>query len=119
MTPIDRDRCLFCRIADGAVPSRTLFGDEQVCAFHDVNPRAPAHVLLIPRRHIASLDDLTPEDEGLVGHLVRCATDLARQLGYGERGYRLVWNCGPEAGQSVFHIHLHLLAGRRLGWPPG
>lgn len=122
MTP-DRDspmsQCLFCRIADGSVPSSTLYRDEHIYAFRDVNPAAPAHVLVIPRRHIASVDQLTAEDDRLVGEMVRCATAIAHELGYRERGYRLVFNNGADAGQSVHHIHLHLLAGRRLGWPPG
>ena len=114
-----RAHCLFCRIVDGALPSKPVFQDDRIYAFHDVNPQAPAHVLVVPRQHIATLNDLTPEEDALVGHLVRCATRLAQELGHGGRGYRLVWNCGAEAGQSVFHIHLHLLAGRRMGWPLG
>jgi histidine triad (HIT) family protein len=111
--------CLFCRIASGEIPASKVYEDGDLIAFNDVNPQAPLHVLLIPKKHIATTNDLTAEDEALVGKLVRRAAALASEQGYGERGYRTVLNCNPEAGQSVFHIHLHLLAGRRLGWPPG
>ncbi len=114
-----RTRCVFCRIVDGGLPSKPVFQDDHVFAFHDVNPQAPVHVLVVPRRHIATLNDLTPEEDALVGRLVRCATRIAQDLSHGAGGYRLVWNCGADAGQSVFHVHLHLLAGRRMGWPPG
>jgi histidine triad (HIT) family protein len=111
--------CLFCDIVSGRIPSKKAFEDDAVLAFHDINPQAPTHVLVIPKKHIASLIDLAPEDDALVGALVRTARDLARQLGLGERGFRLVLNCGGDAGYSVFHVHLHLLGGRALGWPPG
>lgn len=111
--------CLFCRIIAGTIPSTPVYSDERVFAFADINPQAPLHVLVVPRRHVASLNDLTPEDDGLVGEMVRRAAALAKERGYAERGYRTVFNCNAEAGQTVFHIHLHLLAGRRLGWPPG
>lgn len=111
--------CLFCDIAGGRIPSKMAYQDDSVVAFHDVNPQAPAHVLVIPRKHVASLVDLTPDDDALVGSLVRRARELARKLDLEERGYRLVFNCGPDAGYSVYHVHLHLVGGRRLGWPPG
>ena len=111
--------CLFCRIVSGAIPASIVFQDEEVVAFNDLVPRAPMHVLIVPRRHIASLNELTPEDDGLVGRLVRTAATLAKAHGYGERGYRTVFNCNADAGQTVFHIHLHLLAGRTMTWPPG
>lgn len=111
--------CIFCEIAGGRRPSRTVYSDEQLVAFHDIRPQAPTHVLVIPRRHVASLLDLGPGDDGLVGAMVRKGRDLARELGLGERGFRLVMNCGDDAGYSVFHIHLHLLGGRALRWPPG
>ena len=111
--------CLFCRIVEGTVPSQSLYRDERIYAFREINPQAPSHVLVVPRRHIATLDDLTPDEDSLMGEMVRCASAIAHELGHRERGYRLVWNCGADAGQSVFHIHLHLLAGRRLAWPPG
>jgi len=88
-------------------------------AFHDVNPQAPVHVLIVPRKHIATLNDLAPEDGQLIGSMVRRAAALASELGVAERGYRTVFNCNAEAGQSVFHIHLHLLGGRSMAWPPG
>ena len=111
--------CLFCEIALGRIPSRVVYEDETVLAFHDIKPEAPVHVLLIPKKHLTSLLDLGPEDDALVGSLVRRAKDLAEELGLGERGFRLVFNAGADAGYSVFHIHLHLLGGRSLGWPPG
>jgi histidine triad (HIT) family protein len=95
------------------------YQDDTVLAFHDVNPQGPVHVLLVPKRHITSILDLAPGDDGLVGSLVRRARDLAAELGLAERGFRLVFNTGDDAGYSVYHIHLHLVGGRRLGWPPG
>lgn len=111
--------CLFCRIVSGEIPASKVYEDEEVVAFNDVNPQAPLHVLVIPRRHIATTNDLTPADDGLVGTMVRRAAAIAAEKGHDERGYRMLLNCNAEAGQTVFHIHLHLLAGRRLGWPPG
>lgn len=111
--------CLFCRIAAGEVPADIVFQDEAVIAFRDITPQAPMHVLVIPRRHIASLNDLTVSDDELVGRLVRTAATLAQEHGYGAGGYRTVFNTNADAGQTVFHIHLHLLAGRRMTWPPG
>lgn len=112
-------RCLFCRIAAGEVRSDVLHRDERLLAFRDVSPQAPFHALVIPLEHIATLDDLREEQRELIGEILLCATRLAREEGLPERGYRLVWNCGPDAGQSVFHVHLHVLGGRRLSWPPG
>ena len=111
--------CLFCRIAEGTVPAKIVHSDDHLVAFHDINPQAPLHVLVIPKRHIATTNDLGEADDALLGAMVRRAATIARQHGYDERGYRTVFNCNREAGQSVFHIHLHLLAGRRLTWPPG
>ena len=111
--------CLFCRIVSGEIPAKIAYRDDDVVAFHDITPQAPAHVLLVPTRHVSSLNDLTPADQELVGKLVYRAAQLAGELGYAERGYRTVFNCNAEAGQTVFHIHLHLLAGRPMGWPPG
>jgi histidine triad (HIT) family protein len=111
--------CLFCEIVAGRIPSKKAYEDEQLLAFHDINPQAPSHVLVIPKKHITSLLDLEPADDALVGALVRRARELARELGLTERGFRLVFNAGEDAGYSVFHIHLHLLGGRRLAWPPG
>ena len=111
--------CLFCRIIAGEIPSSKVYEDDQVFAFNDINPQAPLHVLIVPKRHIATTNDLTPGDDSIVGTLVRRAAAIAGEKGYAERGYRTVINCNAEAGQTVFHIHLHLLAGRRLTWPPG
>lgn len=111
--------CLFCRIVAGEIPAAIVHQDEQLIAFRDINPQAPLHVLIVPRRHVATLNDLAESDDGLVGSMVRAAAKLAAQHAYAERGYRTLFNCNREAGQTVFHIHLHLLAGRGLGWPPG
>jgi histidine triad (HIT) family protein len=111
--------CLFCGIAEGKVPSKKAYEDEQLVAFHDVAPQAPTHLLVVPRKHVTSLLDLTSEDEPLLGAMVTRAKELARSLGFAERGFRLVFNCGDDAGYSVHHIHLHLLGGRALSWPPG
>lgn len=111
--------CLFCRIVAGEIPAKIAYQDDDVLAFHDINPQAPLHVLIIPRKHIASINELEPEDEQLVGKLFLAAKKIAADAGYAESGYRVAMNCGPDAGQTVFHIHLHLLAGRVLDWPPG
>ena len=113
------ENCLFCGIAAGKIPATTVYQDDRVLAFEDVNPQAPFHVLIIPRRHIATLNDLKPDDEILVGEIVKHAARLAKDYGHDEDGYRTVFNCNRGAGQSVFHIHLHLLAGRNMTWPPG
>ena len=111
--------CLFCKLLAGQIPAAIVYEDERVVAFRDINPQAPTHVLVIPRRHIATLNDLGPDDDGRVGELVRRAAAIAREQGDAERGYRVVFNCNADAGQTVFHIHLHLVGGRKLGWPPG
>jgi histidine triad (HIT) family protein len=111
--------CLFCQIVEKKIPAKVAYEDDQVLAFHDIQPQAPVHVLVIPKRHITSLLDMTAGDDALVGALVRRARELAREMGLGERGFRLVFNTGDDAGYSVFHIHLHLVGGRSLGWPPG
>jgi histidine triad (HIT) family protein len=111
--------CLFCRIIAGEIPAKTVFEDDTLVAFHDINPQAPVHVLVVPRRHVPTLNDLTPEDDVLIGAMMRRAAAIARDLGIAERGYRTVFNCNRGAGQSVFHIHLHVLGGRPLHWPPG
>lgn len=113
------DTCLFCKIAERRTPAKIVYEDETVLAFEDIRPRAPTHLLIIPRAHLQSLDALTPEDEAVMGHLDTVAAELARQRGLQRTGYRLVINTGPHAGQSVFHIHLHLLGGRAMAWPPG
>ena len=111
--------CLFCRIVSGEIPGAIVFQDEHLVAFKDVNPQAPMHILIVPRRHIPSLNDLAGADDALVGEMVRRAAALAAENGYAEGGYRTVFNCNADAGQTVFHIHLHVLGGRKLGWPPG
>jgi histidine triad (HIT) family protein len=111
--------CLFCKIAAGAIPSKRVYEDEETFAFHDIAPQAPVHFLVIPKRHVATLDDLEEGDGGLMGRLVLTARRLAGEQGLSEDGYRLVINCREGAGQSVFHIHLHVLGGRRMNWPPG
>jgi histidine triad (HIT) family protein len=110
--------CLFCQIAGGEIPSKKVYEDDEFFAFHDINAQAPTHVLVIPRRHIASLEDAGADDDALLGRLLLVCQRLARELGIA-KGYRVVNNCGPAAGQSVFHVHFHLLGGRPMGWPPG
>ena len=112
-------QCLFCRIAAGEIPAKIVFEDALCVAFEDIAPQAPHHVLIIPRAHFATLADVPPSEEPLLGHLVAAGTRIARERGVAAKGYRLVANCGAEAGQSVFHVHLHLLAGRGFHWPPG
>jgi histidine triad (HIT) family protein len=111
--------CLFCKIVAGQIPSASVYQDDQLFAFRDINPQAPFHALVVPKRHIATLNDVAPADDDLIGAMVRRAAALAAEHGYAERGYRMVFNCNAEAGQTVFHLHLHVLAGRGLNWPPG
>ncbi len=111
--------CLFCKIVDGDIPADIVFESDDVIAFRDINPQAPTHVLVIPRKHIETINDIAPEDEALVGRLFSAAKAIAANEGLAEDGYRVIMNCGRAAGQTVFHIHLHLLGGRDLGWPPG
>jgi histidine triad (HIT) family protein len=111
--------CLFCKIAAGEIPATIVHQDERLIAFNDVNPQAPMHVLIIPRRHIATLNDLAESDDALAGEMIRRAASLASEQGHGDRGYRTVFNCNADAGQTVFHVHLHVLGGRKLSWPPG
>ncbi len=110
--------CIFCRIVAGEIPAKVVHQDDEIVALRDANPQAPVHLLLVPRRHIASLNDVEAADGPLLGRLLLVAQELATSEGVGE-GYRLVNNCGRTAGQSVFHLHLHLLGGRPMGWPPG
>ncbi|MFO7300962.1 MAG: histidine triad nucleotide-binding protein [Acidobacteriota bacterium] len=111
--------CLFCRIVAGEVPATKVYEDDALVAFRDIAPAAPFHVLIVPREHISTLNDFEPAHDALVGRMVRTAAALAKEHGYHERGYRTVFNCNREAGQSVYHVHLHVLAGRSLAWPPG
>lgn len=117
------DDCLFCRIVRGEIPGEIVYDDEDVLAFNDINPAAPSHVLVIPKRHIECVDEITQGDDELIGKLVRVGTEIAKKLGIAggakEKGFRLVMNAGPDAEYSVFHIHLHLIGGRKLTWPPG
>lgn len=110
---------LFCKIAAKEIPANIVYEDQEVVAFRDINPQAPTHILLIPREHIRKVSDLTEDNAALIGKLVLVANRLAREEGIADAGYRLVLNCGEGAGQSVWHIHLHLLGGRPLAWPPG
>ncbi|MDD2420634.1 MAG: histidine triad nucleotide-binding protein [Heliobacteriaceae bacterium] len=111
--------CLFCKISQGEIPAQIVYEDDQCIAFRDVNPVAPIHVLIIPREHISGIAAVTNAQQALLGHLLLVARRIAQDLGGEENGYRLVLNNGVQAGQTVFHLHIHLLAGRQLGWPPG
>lgn len=115
----ERADCLFCRIVDGELPADRVAESEEWMAFRDIDPQAPVHVLVIPKRHVESVASLEAEDVGMAGRLLLAAAETARELGVDEDGYRLVTNRGEKAGQSVFHLHVHLLAGRRMEWPPG
>ena len=111
--------CLFCRILAGEVPSTKVYEDDRTYAFTDINPQAPTHFLIVPKEHIESLNDVTKGDEPLLGHMLRLAPKLANQVGIAESGFRTVINTGEESGQSVSHLHLHVLGGRSMAWPPG
>ena len=113
------DQCIFCRIVERRTPARIVFEDDEIVAFEDTNPQAPIHILIVPRKHLASLKDATPEDAALLGRLSLVAAQLARERGLDTKGYRTVVNTGSGAGQTVLHLHLHLLAGRAFHWPPG
>ena len=111
--------CLFCKIIAGDIPADIIYESDTAIAFRDINPRAPTHVLIVPREHIATINDINPEQEAIVGSLFSAARAIAAQEGVSDDGYRAVMNCNAAAGQTVFHLHLHLLGGRILGWPPG
>lgn len=111
--------CLFCRIARKEIPSKVVYEDALVFAFEDINPQAPSHTLVVPRKHLATFNDVAAVDEALLGHMLVVAAAVAKDKGLDSKGYRLVGNCLESAGQSVFHIHVHLLGGRRFTWPPG
>jgi histidine triad (HIT) family protein len=113
------DDCLFCNIISGDIPADKVFENERILAFRDINPAAPIHILIIPKIHIPTLNDLELEHTGIMGELVRSASELAKQEGIAEAGYRTGFNCNEAGGQTVFHVHLHLLGGRPFGWPPG
>lgn len=111
--------CLFCKIAAGQIPADTVFENDKVLAFRDINPAAPSHILVIPKKHIATMNDATADDKSLLGEMMLVARDIAHREGVAEDGYRLAVNTNRHGGQSVYHIHLHLLAGRQMSWPPG
>ncbi len=111
--------CIFCRIIAGEIPARKVFEDDLMVAIEDIAPKAPLHLLLMPKRHFSNCLDMEEQDNAIVGHLFRVAGQLARERGVAEGGFRLVQNNGADAGQTVFHLHMHLLAGRELQWPPG
>ncbi|MBA2779884.1 histidine triad nucleotide-binding protein [Billgrantia kenyensis] len=111
--------CLFCKIVKREIPADIVYEDEQVLAFNDINPQAPTHVLVIPKQHIATLNDIEEQDQGLVGRLPLIAARLAGERGHADAGYRVVMNCNDQGGQTVYHIHMHLMAGRRFTWPAG
>jgi histidine triad (HIT) family protein len=113
------DQCLFCRIVDQEIPAKMVYEDSRTVAFADINPQAPVHLLVIPRKHIPSAHELDPTDNELVGHIFQVIAKLAKDHGVAEQGYRVVTNNGPAAGQTVFHLHYHLVGGRDLSWPPG
>lgn len=116
---MSEENCLFCRIIAGEIPAEVVHQDERSIAFRDINPQAPVHVLVIPREHIESLDEASQRDEAALGHLLRIAARIANDQGLSESGYRTVINTGEGAGQSVFHLHVHVLGGRPMKWPPG
>jgi len=119
MLPDTLEACLFCKAVRGELPIKKLYEDNEVLAFADLRPQAPLHALFIPKRHISTTDALVETDSPLVGRLAWAAAHVARQQGHADNGYRLVFNCNAYGGQTVFHLHLHLLAGRPLDWPPG
>ncbi len=111
--------CIFCKIINKEIPARILYEDERVLAFYDINPQAPYHILVIPKKHISTLLELEEADKELIGHIYLTINQISKDLGFAERGYRVVVNCKEEAGQTVFHMHFHVLAGRPMDWPPG
>ncbi|MDY6978575.1 MAG: histidine triad nucleotide-binding protein [Pseudomonadota bacterium] len=111
--------CLFCQIVEGTQPADIVYTDDDVIGFRDINPQAPQHVLFIPRRHVSTINDFNKDDADLIGRLTLAAQHYAREQGFAEEGYRLVMNCNRMSGQTVYHVHLHLLAGRPMHWPPG
>lgn len=111
--------CLFCKILSGEIPADIVYESDTAIGFRDINPQAPIHMVVIPRQHIATINDMVPEDEALVGSLFSAARQIAADEGLSEDGYRAVMNCNAAAGQTVFHIHLHVLGGRQMRWPPG
>ncbi len=111
--------CLFCKISAGEIPADLVYESDHVVAFRDINPQAPTHVLIIPRKHVATINDLNSDEDGDIGKLFQAAATIAREQGIADDGYRVAMNCNAAAGQTVFHLHLHLLGGRQMNWPPG
>ncbi len=116
---MSNESCLFCKILAGEIPADIVYESDSAIAFRDINPKAPTHVLIIPRKHIATINDIDPDDQQIVGSLFSAAREIAEKEGHAEVGYRVAMNCNESAGQTVFHIHLHLLGGRSFSWPPG
>ena len=113
------ENCIFCKIINGEIPSQKVYEDDKIFAFKDINPEAPVHILIIPKKHIESLNDLKEEDKDIISHIFIKVKEIGNKLGISESGYRVVNNCGVDGGQTVSHIHFHLLGGRSLQWPPG
>ncbi len=111
--------CIFCKVAAGEIPAEIVYRDDDILAFRDINPQAPVHLLVIPHKHLETVLDLKPEDEKLIGKLVLVANQLAEKEGIAEKGYRMLFNCREDGGQEVYHLHLHVLGGRAMRWPPG
>jgi histidine triad (HIT) family protein len=111
--------CVFCKIAKKELPAEIVYESEDIIAFKDIKPKAPHHILIIPKKHIPTLDDVKDEDYALIGKMFLVARDIARSIGVSEKGYRTVFNCKSDGGQEVYHLHLHLLGGRKMHWPPG
>lgn len=111
--------CIFCRIVEGSIPAKIVYQDEHALAFDDINPQAPVHALVIPKRHVPSVQDLGEADRVLLGHLLLTCSRIAKEKGLSETGFRVVANTGRDGGQTVFHLHLHVMGGRHMGWPPG
>ena len=116
---MSNESCLFCKILAGDIPAEIIYESDTAIGFRDINPTAPTHVVIIPRKHIATINDIEPDDEQVVGSLFTAAREIAEKEGHADVGYRVAMNCNEAAGQTVFHIHLHLLAGRSFSWPPG
>jgi len=116
---MSNESCLFCKILAGDIPADIIYESDTAIGFRDINPHAPTHVVIIPRKHIATINDIDPDDQQIVGSLFTAAREIAEKEGHADAGYRVAMNCNEAAGQTVFHIHLHLLAGRSFSWPPG
>ena len=113
------ENCIFCQIANGNMSAKVVHEDQDIIAFRDINPQAPTHILVIPKKHISTINDISSDDAELIGKITLTAKEIAKKEGFSERGYRLVFNCNRDGGQQVYHIHLHLLGGRVFHWPPG